>query len=288
MKNLNFLINFGTKSANKGKIDIFSKKDNNYKLYFQIATNDININYFPEINNLRNNFRTFFKNFISTLQSQEFKPMKKPYDIKNADFIRFINYMNNSHNKNLARKFSYKRKMMVRDWFFYFYWCYKCKTSIFNTGANPIRIEFTRYYNIYCKKESFSNFDNVFEKQNKNENINNAEPPSWSPERPNPDNINLALSVEAKIKSFNFNMHPSSHLSNNDFISTKINNLSLKLYLNIEKVEFNFSIKGINLSLNNSHKGEKIIINTLSNKPKEDNIKLNYKLSYQTLCLLLP
>ena len=117
IKNLNCLSNFGTKIINQGKIDLFSKKENNYKLYIQFASNEININVFPDLNVIRNNLRKFIKEFTIIGQAQEFKPMKKPYNSQNSNFIDIIKYINNKKNSELCKNFSYKRKMMVRKQF---------------------------------------------------------------------------------------------------------------------------------------------------------------------------
>jgi hypothetical protein len=180
--NLNCLCNFGTKSINQGKIDLFGKKENNYKVYLQFASNEININLFPDLNIIRNNFKKFVREFTIISQAQEFKPMKKPYNEKNRNFIELLKYMNNNKNTTFSKKFSYKRKMIVRDWLFYFYWCQKCKSSIYGKLINPIKLEFNRFYGLcFNQWEDLNN-----NKLNENDKIEKKE-------ELNPDNINFKL-----------------------------------------------------------------------------------------------
>ena len=77
---------FGTKSTAKGKMDLFGKRDNSYKMFVQFASNEVNINLFPDLLIIKENFQQFFKEFAIIDQVQDFKPMKKPYDSKNMNF----------------------------------------------------------------------------------------------------------------------------------------------------------------------------------------------------------
>ena len=273
IQNLNCLCNFGTKSINQGKMDIFGKKENNYKLYLQFASNEIKINFFPDLNIIRNNFRKFIREFTIIGQAQEFKPMKKPYNSKNRYFIEILKFIKNNKNSKLAKIFPYKRKMMVRDWLFYFYWCHKCKSSIYNYNSNELRLEFIRFYNLYYKNNDIEKVDGTESEKDKNKKIKNKDDdgkPIWSRENPNPDNINLIFSTDIKLKGINFNLYPFiSSKENNEFISTKINNLDLKINLNKQKFDFFFTIKSIVLGPSKLHSGEKVIISNNSLKRKD-------------------
>ena len=110
INNLNCFCNFGTKDITQGKMDIFGKKENNYKLYIQFASNEIKINFFPDLFSIKNNFQKFMKDFTIISQAQEFKPMKKPYNIKNHNFIDMMTQIDKNKNSKLAKKFGYKKK----------------------------------------------------------------------------------------------------------------------------------------------------------------------------------
>ena len=275
--NFNCLCNFGTKAINQGKIDIFAKKENNYKLYTQFASNEIKINFFPDMILILNSFNKFMKDFTIISQAQEFKPMKKPYNIKNQNFISIISYINKNQTGKLSKRFPYKRKMLVRDWLFYFYWCYKCKSSIYNFNLNPLRAEFSRFFNSYYKNdiEKMNDLDENQKEEKKVENIEKI----WSKENPNPDKINLTFNIDIKIKgiilnlySFIYNRNKNKNLNNNEHISIKITSPEMKLNLNQEKCEFNINIKTITLSPNKLKAGEKIIIENTLIKKQEINI----------------
>ena len=220
----------------QGKLDILRKKENNYKLYMQFASNEIKINFFPDLNIIRNNFRKFVREFTIIGQAQEFKPMKKPYNSKNRFFTEILKNIKINKNTQLAKKFPYKRKMLVRDWLYYFFWCYKCKSSIYSYDLNPLRLEFTRFYNLFCKEREIDKLNDVESEKEKikksklkDENTKSI----WSKEKPNPDNINLLYTADIKIKGINLNLYPFiSSKDNNEFISIKISNLDSKIRLN--------------------------------------------------------
>ena len=273
IQNLNCLCNFGTKPMNQGKIDLFAKKENNYKIYVQFASNEIKINLFPDLNIIRNNFRKFVREFTIIGQAQEFKPMKKPYNNKNKYFAELLKYINNNKNSKFAKKFLYKRKMLVRDWLFYFYWCHKCKSSIYNYNSNPLRLEYIRFYNLYYKDNEIEKLDGTERAKENNKKINDKNEdgkPIWTRDNPNPDNINLIFSTDIKLKGINLCLYPfTSSKEKNEFISTKLNNLDLKILLNKQKLDLFFTIKNIILGPNKLHSGEKVVISNNSMKKKE-------------------
>ena len=236
INNLNCFCNFGTKASTQGKIDIFGKKENNYKLYIQFASNEIKINIFPDLFSIKKNFQKFIKDFTIISQAQEFKPMKKPYNIKNKNFLEIMTQINKNKNSKLAKKFCYKKEMIVRDWLFYFYWCYKCKMSIYNFSSNPLRAEFSRFFNIFYRNE-LNKIDDLNENKNKDNN-DKKEKDVWCKEKPNPDKINLSLNIDIKIKGINLNLFPiiSSKKEINEFISIKITNPDAKIILSQEKL----------------------------------------------------
>lgn len=90
----------------------------------------------------------FIHEFNVLEQVQDFKPMRKPYDKNNGVFVELLKKMKENKNSVLAKYFNYKRKMVVRDWLFYFYWCQKCKSTLFSRVMNPLKMEFSRFYGI--------------------------------------------------------------------------------------------------------------------------------------------
>ena len=279
LQNLNCLCNFGTKAINQGKMDIFGKKENNYKLYIQFASNEIKINLFPDLEVIRNNFKKFVREYLIIGQAQEFKPMKKPYNSKNRHFIEILKNIKKAPNTKLAKKFPYKRKMMVRDWLYYFYWCHKCQSSIFNNNLSPLRLEFTRFYNLFYKDSHFdalNNLENEKENNLKEKNKDEDGKPIWTRENPNPDNINLLFITDIKIKGLNLNIYPFIFSKkNNEFVFVKINNFDSKLSLNKDKFEFSFTIKSIILGPNKLNSGEKVIIRKNSMKKNSELSNVN-------------
>ena len=264
LQNFNCSCNFGTKAINQGKIDFFGKQENNnYKLYIQFESKEINIKLFPDFYIITNNFINFIKKFLIISDVQKFKPKKKPYNEKNKKFIELLNYMNSNENTSFSTKFSYKRKMIVRDWLLYFYLCKKCKSFKYNYSYNPLRPEFNRYYNLCVKGNNIIKINKEVDKNGK--------------ENQNPDNINLLLEVDIKIEGLNLDLHSSiSSYSNDEFISIKMNNFDSKIILNKNKFDLNFTVKNVTLGPNKLNQGEKVFISNNSMKKREMNCNTKY------------
>ena len=264
IENFNCNGRFGTKAINIGKMDLFNKSQNEFKVYFQFASNELNFNIFPDMLIIQNNFRKFMKEFGILDQVQEFKPMRKPYDSKNKNFIDIMKNIKENKNAKFSKMFLYKKKMMVRDWLFYFYWCQKCKSSIYGRTINPLRLEFSRFYNL-CFIPEFNN-DNL--------NLdNNSQPPLQNNNNenndPNPDNVSLSLVCDLLIKGLNINIHPNVNSKNSEYTSLKISGVDIKLNLTKKQFDFQTNIKNINLSPNKLAMGEKIIISSNNIRKKE-------------------
>lgn len=120
VKNYNCMGKMGTKSISSGKIDLFGNRENSYKMYAQFSSSELNINIFPELFNIYDNFKKFIHEFNVLEQVQDFKPMRKPYDKNNGVFVELLKKMKENKNSVLAKYFNYKRKMVVRDWLFLF------------------------------------------------------------------------------------------------------------------------------------------------------------------------
>ena len=259
VQNLNCVIKLGTISISTGKVDIFGKRNNQFKMYFQLSSNEVNVNIFPELISIFHNFKKFMQEFSILEQVQDFKPMKKPYNKNNIIIKNFLKKMND---KRMISAFSHKRKMMVRDWLFYFYWCQKCKSSIYSKTLNPIRLEFNRFYGL-CFNQWEDVNSNKLNEDEKNENKDEL----------NPDNIDLFLSFSFAIKGININFHSSIKDINKEYISIKIIGIESKLNSSQNLFDINLSIKNINISPNKLIIGENLIIN--SNKKKSLDIKNN-------------
>jgi hypothetical protein len=148
LKNYNCNGKMGTISISSGKIDLFGKRDNTFKMYAQFSSNELNINIYPDLLNIYTNYKKFMNEFNVLEQVQDFKPMRKPYDKKNAIFRDIYKKILENKNSSFTKLFLYKKKMLVRDWLYYFYWCQKCKSAIYTRAVNPLRLEFSRFYGI--------------------------------------------------------------------------------------------------------------------------------------------
>ena len=264
LQNLNCSIKLGTLSISSGNVDIFSKRNNQYKMYFQLTSNELNINIFPELLDIYTNFKKFMQEFSVLEQVQDFKPMRKPYN-KNSNIIK--KFLDKYKEKKILSSFLYKKKMMIRDWLFYFYWCQKCKSSIYGKLINPIKLEFNRFYGLcFNQWEDLNN-----NKLNENDKIEKKE-------ELNPDNINLYLSFNFALKGININFHSSIKAQIKEYISLKIIGLESKLNSSQSLFDLNISINNINISPNKLIIGENLIINKEKKKITEiKNNNINYE-----------
>ena len=263
VQNFNCNGKMGTISISSGKIDLFGKRDNLFKMYCQFSSNELNINFFPELFNIYSNYRKFVHEFNVLEQVQDFKPMRKPYDKRNSFFKDILIKIQENKNSTLAKTFPYKRKMIVRDWIYYFYWCQKCKATIYGRAINPLKLEFSRFYGI-C----FNQWDDLSENELKKKNEKNDE----NKEELNPDNVILSLVGDFLIKGININFHSGIKQNENEYISIKIGAVDFKLSSSPSKFDINANIKYINLCPNKIIIAESYIINSIIKRKKELNI----------------
>ena len=291
LKNFSFNIKFGTKAINKTRIDFFNQKSNNtFKLYMQFHSNELNFNFFPELMKINQNFNKFVSEFSVLEQVQDFKPMKKPYNSKSDIYIEFMDFINKNKNPKYANGFSKKKKLLVRDWLYYFYWCQKCKLSLMGKKINPLRLEFSRFYNLcfMFQNDFFGNNSNLNlldkkEKEkgnnNPNNNINNntfnETEKKVGIEDYNPDKINISYISDIFIKTLNINLHPCHKNKNLDFVSIKMNNIESKISLLKTKFDFTFSTNSIIIAPNELSFGEKVYLSSFRKKLQQQNINLN-------------
>ena len=267
IENFSLMIKFGIKMANQEKKDQIKKSNNNYKSYFQLVSNELNLDFFPDLMIIKENFNKFVNEFIILEQVQDFKPTKKPYNIKSKNFIEFWEVINKNKKQNNINSFIKKKKMLVRDWLFYFYWCQKCKSSIISKKINPLRMEFSRFYSLcFNKGDEFQHNFNILEKKiiKKDENDENkVEIDDY-----NPDKINISYIGDISIKGLNINLHSSIKNKNLDFISIKMNKIEIKISLLKTQLDFDITCKSIIFGPNKLIEGEKVIINNNSIKKK--------------------
>ena len=293
VQNFSFSVKFGTKFIhNKSKIDFFNKENNNnYKFYTQFISNDLNFNFFPELMKINQNFSKFVSEFSVLEQVQDFKPMKKPYNIKSQTFLEFMEFINKNKNPKYNKNFTRKKKMLVRDWLFYFYWCQKCKLSLIGKKINPLRLEFSRFYNLCFNYQNdfFNNNLNILDsKENNSNNINNnintniplVDIPKNSENKVgiedyNPDKINMSYISDINIKSININLHPCHKNPNIDYICIKINNIDIKLSLLKTKFDFLFCCNSISLAPSKLSEAEKVYISSFRKKRESLNTNNN-------------
>ena len=287
LQNFSCHVKFGTKVINKSKMDFFNKdNNNNYRFYSQFISNDLNFNFFPELMKINQNFNKFVSEFTVLEQVQDFKPMKKPYNPKNQTFIEFMEFINKNKNPKYAKNFNRKKKMLVRDWLFYFYWCQKCKLSLIGKKINPLRLEFSRFYNLCFNYQNdfFNNNLNILDSKDNTNNINNNIPMIDIPnenkvgiEDYNPDKINISYISDINIKSININLHPCHKNPNIDFICIKINNIEIKLSLLKTKFDFLFCCNSISFAPNKLSEVEKVYISSFRKKREQQNMNINYQ-----------
>ena len=92
--NFNMTINFGTQNTDGQNKDIFKVQEEFKKCYFQISSNELIINLYPEFMNYINYFSNFNSNFSVIEKIKDHRPNSKPSD-PNVDknFRREIGYI---------------------------------------------------------------------------------------------------------------------------------------------------------------------------------------------------
>ena len=265
LQNFNCYGKMGTLSVSSGKIDLFGKRENSFKMYTQFSSNELNINIFPDILNIYENYKKFIHEFNILEQVQDFKPMRKPYDTRNEFFKEMLKKIAENRTSSLSKIFSYKRKMLVRDWHYYFFWCQKCKETIYSRAVNPLRLEFSRFYGIcFNQWEDFSaNELKKLNEKNKEEN-----------EELNPDNVVLSIIGDIFVKGVNINVHTSIKSKDKDYMSVKIGGVEIKVNSSQNQFDINTNVKYLNIFPNKVIIGESLIINSNIRK-KEQNSNYN-------------
>ena len=273
IENFSCVVKFGTQVLNMGKIDLFKQASNEYKFFMQYVSNEINLNFYPDLMIINDNFNKFVSEFSVIEQVQDFKPMKKPYNAKSQNFIDFMEIISKNKNQKYFKSFISKKKLLVRDWLYYFYWCQKCKSSLIGRKINPLRMEFSRFYNLcFGMNDLPNNFSDIENKENDNKDDNKGGIEDY-----NPDKINISYISDIKIKGFNINLHPTIKTINLDYTTMKINEIFIKISLLKTYFDFILNCKSIQFGPSKLSTGEKVFIsnNSRNKKEQQKNIQLN-------------
>lgn len=256
IENFNFMGNLGIHFIESGNIDLFSKREKNYKFMIQIATSELNLHIYPEILKISERLVDFMKSFYVIDPIQDFKPMRKPYN-KLSELVKKMKG---------DKIFESKRKRLVRDWMFYLIWNQRFKNAIYGKAfTNPLFSEFSKYFNICVVPNTNGNpignnypqiNDSFYLKKNEISQIddknllNITNQTGIKEDNLNPENINLTVVSDFLIKSVNFNIH-SKHLNNkvHDYFLFKISGIEIRSMLQKDKFESSLEIK--NLTVNN-------------------------------------
>ena len=273
LENFNITINFGTKLIDYSKnIDIFNIKDKPLILYIQASTSELNINIWPELFLIFDNFMKFKQKFKIIEKIKEFKPKMKPF-----------NKFQNNNNNNLIEN----KKLIVRNWFYYFLFCQKMTNFLNNKNKNPLREEFLRYYNIFCKRADINTQMEALkekEKEKENKDLDNGDKvnkniisnQNYISNNNIIQNNNNELKEEDKnIRKSNINLIPNPNGINSNS-NSKTNILNINEFLNEQKrkqFEENTKLKQINLSFISDILIKAININIYPSVEKEN---LNY------------
>ncbi len=280
--NFNMTINFGTQNIETPNPDIFKVQEEFKKCYFQISSNELIINLYPEFMNYINYFSNFNSNFSVIEKIKEHRPNTKPSDPK------------------------VDKKLSTRNWLHYFVWAHKVQNRKTSLHENPIRAEFNRFYNIYHKKvdalkllkilkekKELQNKDN--NKENDDINIKESEPKkptikedklcsyedyilinnlnknsekskklyeNYKKELINKKYSNFSSTIEILIKGMVINMHPSIN-RNVDIKNSIIINFSgidLKLGLSPDQFNFNLGLGSLDIGPSDRIYAERIIL----------------------------
>ena len=254
VKNINCHGKMGTISISSGKIDLFGKRENSFKMYAQFSSNELNINIFPDLLNIYTNYKKFLHEFNILEQVQDFKPMRKPYNKKNLIFKDMLKKLAENRNSPMSKLFPFKRKMLVRDWLFYFFWCQKCQSAIYTRAINPLRIEFGRFYGLCFNQYDDMNSNELKKLKEKNNDHKDDEL--------NPDNVILSLIGEILIKGININFHSGIGNTDNDYMTAKIVGVEIKINTSPNKFDISTNFTNISIFPKNIIIGESLVINS--------------------------
>ena len=178
IRDFNFTMNLGTRCEKNQDIDIFDIKASPSMVYVQLASNELNINIYPEIAKIQNNFSEFLAQFPIIDKVKDYRPFIRPTESNSMNYANLVE----NYRKNVIEGKN-KKKMLVRDWINYFYWFEKSKKGERAIQINPIRTEFVRFYNICFKKEDIHKImkEKELEKKEDQKEVKKEEPKITKP-----------------------------------------------------------------------------------------------------------
>ena len=307
VQDFNFSLNLGTKSEKRGDLDIFNLKTPPSMVYFQLASNELNVNCYPDFLKIMNNFNEFLSQFPIIDKVKDYRPFIKPTNGNNMNYMNLVeNYRKNViDNKN-------KGKMLVRDWINYIYWFQKSKNGEKRKIINPIRTEFVRFYNICFKKmdihekkeEKAPSKEEKNKSKEKSTNSNPNPPETKTTETPTPKenetpteikepeeklipkDFEFSSRIDLLIKGLNISLHSSLDDKVKEYISICINGVEIKIRLDKTIFEFNLKVKTIDLGPSNLIVGERVIIQPKSYRkaiPEQSMTSLKTNIPYGNL-----
>ena len=307
VQDFNFSLNLGTKSEKRGDLDIFNLKTPPSMVYFQLASNELNVNCYPDFLKIINNFNEFLSQFPIIDKVKDYRPFIKPTNGNNMNYMNLVeNYRKNViDNKN-------KGKMLVRDWINYIYWFQKSKNGEKRKIINPIRTEFVRFYNICFKKmdilekkeEKAPSKEEKNKSKEKSTNSNPNPPETKTTETPTPKenetpteikepeeklipkDFEFSSRIDLLIKGLNISLHSSLDDKVKEYISICINGVEIKIRLDKTIFEFNLKVKTIDLGPSNLIVGERVIIQPKSYRkaiPEQSMTSLKTNIPYGNL-----
>ena len=307
VQDFNFSLNLGTKSEKRGDLDIFNLKTPPSMVYFQLASNELNVNCYPDFLKIMNNFNEFLSQFPIIDKVKDYRPFIKPTNGNNLNYMNLVeNYRKNViDNKN-------KGKMLVRDWINYIYWFQKSKNGEKRKIVNPIRTEFVRFYNICFKKmdihekkeEKAPSKEEKNKSKEKSTNSNPNPPATKTTETPTPKenetpteikepeeklipkDFEFSSRIDLLIKGLNISLHSSLDDKVKEYISICINGVEIKIRLDKTIFEFNLKVKTIDLGPSNLIVGERVIIQPKSYRkaiPEQSMTSLKTNIPYGNL-----
>ena len=178
IRDFNFTMNLGIRCEKNQDIDIFDIKASPSMVYVQLASNELNINIYPEIAKIQNNFSEFLAQFPIIDKVKDYRPFIRPTESNSMNYTNLVE----NYRKNVIEGKN-KKKMLVRDWINYFYWFEKSKKGERAIQINPIRTEFVRFYNICFKKEDIHKImkEKELEKKEDQKEVKKEEPKITKP-----------------------------------------------------------------------------------------------------------
>lgn len=298
LEKFNFMGKFSIVQVGKN-IDLFSVSKNfNFQAVIFCDTLKLNIN--PNVIGKLHSFQEFLKGYYLNDPIQDFKPMRKPYNVNSEVVSKFLT------NKNV----NHKRKSVSRDWFYYLVWFFRFRNSVYyNKHKNKLEEEFSKYYSICCtnqdefipkeyniKDNEFKDIKNYGDKLNdsislrKNKDgATNDIKTEINDENLNPENINIGFTFDLNLKSVSVKLFENLPIQeNNKFkkiksINILMSNVEAKIISDCKKM-IESSVNITNILINNiinneiqkivvSKQQEAIISSNFSNTKNEYNGK---------------